>query len=683
VAIIGATERPGHAATLHANLVAGGFAGPIYPVNPNRTDLNGVACFATIGELAGKVDLAVLAIRKELVPNELQAAADAGVRAAIIISEGFAETGTDEGRQRQEAVRTIAESAPIAVCGPNCNGLVDTRSRLRVCSAPLDERALRAGGRIAILSQSGANGVHILRELAQRNVDAAVLVSTGNEASLSVVDYIERLVEDPEILVVGAYVEEIRQPERFRLVALQALERNVPLVFLKAGRSDASARVALSHTGALAGSAENWDALFAQVGVIQVADVPQLADVCSGLAQLEPSLRPRGRRLGIATEGGGSAAIAADLAAERGFELADLSARAAERVRHLAPDTMSIKNPLDLIGTYLNRTPELLEASLEALADTSTFDAAVYVVGLLDEMERAIRGASSTAGTGPILVSSVAVEAVPGPVRALAAESRVPVLMGMRQAIDTLAAIRDYCMFSERRRASAHVRAVSLQQRAGGASDRANLLRDAGIPLVESAEVSSAEEAVRLAASFGGEVVLKGVREEIPHKTEYGLVKLGIQSDAQVRDAYRAICAQLRQIDGIVDTETVTVQPFVRGGVEMFVGGSNHDSIGPVVVLGVGGIHLELLRDVARRVAPLTPFDFDEMLDSLVQRDLLFGFREQPHADVAALQSVVLAVSELLLAQRGSLLDLDLNPVVVLPKGQGAVVVDSVVTWAD
>ena len=684
VAVVGASRRRGTVgAELFHNLLAGGFNGPVYPVNPNAPVIQSVVAYPSIAEVPGLVDLAVVAVPAAAVVGTAQECATAGVRALVVISAGFAETGP-EGAERQAQLLRVCREAGMRLIGPNCLGVVNTNPKVRLDAT--FGPAMPLAGRVGFLSQSGALGLAVVDYATKLGLGLSSFVSVGNKADISSNDLLDYWEQDPDTSVALLYLESFGNPRRFSRIA-RRVGRRKPVVAVKSGRSAAGARASSSHTGALlAASDVTVDALFRQAGVIRTDTLAELFDVAALLAN-QP--RPRGRRVGIVTNAGGPGVLCADACQAAGLQVAELSEALRARLAEGLPAAASVANPVDMLAAapaaHYRRTVELVVASGEV-------DAAIviFIPPLLTEpadVARAVRSAVEAAGH-PVPVLTVFMSAAGSPPELHAGDSAIPGYAFPEDAARALGRAAEYGSWRERpegqvpdlpdarRDEATALLAAALTEGPAftwlAPDEAAKLLDCYGLPIAEWRLAESPEEAGAAAVELGGPVALKAVSPLLLHKTEAHAVQLGLSSSRQVRTAAakmaKAVADQGHPVDRFL------VQRMVDDGVELLVGVVHDALFGPVVACGAGGTAVELLKDVAVRLAPLTDRDAAEMVRSLATFPLLDGYRGAPKADVAALEDLLLRVSALVEAHP-EIAELDCNPVKVLP--DGVVVVDA------
>jgi acetyl coenzyme A synthetase (ADP forming)-like protein len=682
VAVIGASRRRGTVSgELFHNLLEAGFNGPVYPVNPKASVVQSVVAYKSVLDVPGPVDLAVLALPAPYVVEAAGECAAKRVRSIVVISAGFAETGP-KGAQRQRELLAVCRAAGMRLIGPNCLGIVNTDAEVRLDATfgPI----VPLPGRVGFLSQSGALGLAIIDYANALGLGLSSFVSVGNKADISSNDLLSFWEQDERTDLVLLYLESFGNPRKFARIA-RRVARTKPVLAVKSGRSAAGARATSSHTGALlAASDVTVDALFDQAGVIRTDSLGELFDVASLLAN-QPI--PAGRRVAIVTNAGGPGIMCADACEAGGLEVVQLSPRLQASLAEGLPAEAAVANPVDMLASappeHYRRTVELVAASGEVDAVIAIFipplpaDTAAVV--------QAVRDATATAGSVPVLhvVMSSAdppLEDGDGP--------RLPCYQFPEDAAHALVRAVEYATWRQRPEGQVpklpdvrHDEAAALLAAAlaDGPGPRwlapeevARLLACYGVPVAEWRLAGSPEEAGAAANELGGPVALKAVAPRLVHKTEAGAVRLDLAGAEAVQAAAAemaaAVAAEGYAVDGFL------VQRMVGEGVELLVGVVHDASFGPVIACGAGGTAVELLKDVAVRITPLTDLDAAEMVRSLATYPLLDSYRGAPRANVAALEDLLLRVSALVEAHP-TIAELDCNPVKVLP--DGVVVVDA------
>jgi acetyl coenzyme A synthetase (ADP forming)-like protein len=665
VAVVGANREPGRIGSeILRNLHATGFTGKLVPVHPDAAAVQGLDASPSVGAIPGPVDLAVIVVPAARVPTVVDECIAKGVKALVVISAGFAETG-DEGRALEAALVEKIRAAGIRMIGPNCMGIINTdpRFRLNATFSPV----YPPEGRVAFSTQSGALGLAILSYVRTLNLGISSFASIGNKADVSGNDLIQYWAEDPKTDVILLYLESFGNPAKFAQIA-RRVGRSKPIVAVKAGRSGAGARAASSHTGARATSDTLVDTMLRQSGVIRTHTLEELFDVATLLSN-QPI--PAGRRVAILTNAGGPGILAADACEADGLELPPLSPDTVTALRAFLPAAASVGNPVDMIASA---PPEHYRRSIELLLADPGIDSLLVIfipplVTAAEDVAAAIR--SAVAGsTKPVLAAFMGQH---GSV----ALAPVPSYMFPESAAVALARVTQYGEWRRKplgeipvlpnldRMAARQLVADALAAGGGWLSpgDAQALLETSGIAVAASRTARTAHEAARAAAELGFPVAVKAVGASVLHKTEIGGVRLGITSEQAVREAFADLAARLAD-----RLEGVLVQRMVMGGVEMVVGALNDPSFGPVVMAGTGGIFVELLGDTIFRMCPLAETDAVEMVEEMKGRVLLEGYRGAPAADQAAFRDVLLRVSQLA-AACPEILEMDINPLMVLRSG--------------
>ena len=684
IAVIGASnDSTSIGGMLFNNILSEGFAGPLYPVNPTSRVIRSVKAYPTIGDIPDEVDLAFIVVPQRFVVDVAQECADAGVRGIVVISAGFSEVG-EEGAAEEKRLLDIVRESGMRMVGPNCMGLINTSAAVRLNGtfAPVYPPA----GNVAMSSQSGALGIAILDYATRNNIGISQFVSVGNKADVSGNDLIMAWEDDPQTDVITLYLESFGNPVKFSRIA-RRIGRRKPIIAVKSGRTTAGSRAASSHTGALASSDEAVNALFRQAGVIRVDTLEELFDTASLLAN-QPV--PEGRRVGIVTNAGGPGILAADALEATGLQLPELSPELRSQIAARLPAEAATRNPVDLIASG---GPAEFEHATSLLLDSGEVDS-VMVIYIPTTAEgaggvaRALRHCQES-HEGIVTLLSVFMQADgAGDLLAGGTDHRsIPTYTFPEAAAHALARAASHGEWRQREPGEtieltddAFIRIRDVVEPAlarlgeeGGWLDPEEIdrcLRAAGLRTPVTRVTTSIEEAKTVAAEIGGQVAIKVVSEDALHKSDVGGVVLGVEGDDRVTDAYE-------QVTSVVAThEGVLVQEYVPGGHEVLIGMAQDPNFGPLVVFGLGGVYVELLKDVAFRLQPITDVDAHEMVRETQSFRLLEGYRNNPEGDVGALEEALQKVSALIWAIP-ELMEMDLNPVKVLAPGDGVVVVDA------
>lgn len=676
VAVIGASRQRGTiGGEIFHNLLSYGFKGPVYPVNPSASVIENVPAFSSVQAIPGPVDLAVIVVPSAMVVEVATACAQKGVKALVVISAGFSETG-NEGKARQAELMSVCRSAGMRLIGPNCMGIANTNPAvlLDATFAP----GVPPRGRVGFSSQSGALGLAIMEFASSLGLGISTFVSVGNKADISGNDLLRYWEADDNTDVILLYLESFGNPKKFSEIA-RRVGRQKPIAVVKSGRSAAGARATSSHTGALiAASDVTVDALFRQAGVVRTDTLAELFDVASLLAN-QPL--PKGNRVGIITNAGGPAILCADACEARGLEVPVLSESSHARLRAFLPAGASVGNPVDMIASA---PADHYRKAIEIVGNDDNVDSLIVIftpplVTRADDVANAIvEAVSHIKKNKPLL--SVFLSAQPAPVALRESGIRIPSYSFPETAAIALARATRYEEWRKRRDTyparfadiqadeAAAIVAAALARGEGWLTPNevAGLLSCYGLPLIEQRIVANSEEAGEAAEQMGGEVVLKAIAPDVLHKTEAGAVRLHLSGS----DAVRAAAHEMNEVlssRGHTPSGFV-VQRMAQRGVEMLIGVVHDPQFGPVVACGAGGVQVELLRDVSVRITPLSIEDSSDMIHELKTYPLLTGFRGSAATDVAALEEGLLRVSAMV-ENIPQIAELDCNPFVVHETG--------------
>jgi acyl-CoA synthetase (NDP forming) len=678
VAVIGASTDAGKTAGRPvAYLRKHGFGGDIYPVNPRVDAIDGLRCYPNVASLPAVPDVAIVLLGAERAHIAVRELAARGTAAAIVLASGYSETG-EAGARRQ--AQLIEAAGGMRILGPNTIGLVNLTDGIVLSASGALEMDRFPVGNIGVVSQSGGILGALLSRAAARGIGLSKLVSTSNEVDLDLSDFIDRLADDPATRVIALYVEGVRNPEKFRAAALKAARNGKPVVAFKVGRSEAGAKAAVSHTGALAGADRMYDALFQQVGVIRAQTFADLLDIPAALATGRVL---RGNRVAILTSTGGAGTLVSDSLGVSGFETPPPDAPTAARLRALRTGDHAAldRNPIDV--TLAGLQPELLRGAIQALLDSPGYDALVIIVGssgvaMPELMAGAIADCLHTSDKPVVAyISPHAPEAA-----ALLTQRGVPAFA----AAESVAAALDGMLRAARWNAPTAVPAsragVDITDLPAGSLDEAQakqLFARFGVPCVREIVVATPEEAQRAARELGPRVVLKVLSGEITHKSDVGGVAVNLTPE-DIGTRLSAMATEVKARTG-VSPQRFLVQEMVAGGTELILG-MHRDPLGTAILLGMGGVTAELLKDTTMCLLPpqggLAREDALALARRLKTWPLLDGFRGRPQADVEALVSAIVAFSQMASQMGERLVEAEINPLFVLPAGRGVRAADGV-----
>lgn len=658
-----------------------GFTGDIWPINPKRKHMAGLACFPSIAALPAAPDIAFVAVRSEATIEVVRELAQLGAGSCVCYAAGFAETGHEGGKlQRQLA----AVAGDMALVGPNCYGIINYVDRVALWPSAHGGEPVERG--VALISQSGNIAINLT--MTARSIPIAHVISAGNQAVLELGDYIVPLVDDPRVTAIGLYMEGLADVEGFSVAAEYALRKGKPVVAIKAGMSEIAARVTVSHTSSLAGSDTFYDALFDRLGIIRTYTLTELMETLKLLSLSGPL---PGRRIATLSCSGGEAALAADLAATLGLSMPELSPQQVESLQQQLPTFASISNPLDYNTSIWGDTDALQRCFATMMQ--GDVDATLVIldypragVACIQEWDQAIDGligASRQTGSRAMLVSTFP-ELIPNQIRKQLVANGIVPLQGLSDALKALASAAWYHdKRSSTTGAVGALRVLALPELKGEPRvmnewESKQMLAASGLR-IPAGRLVSAAEAPRVAMDMGFPVVVKAVGATLAHKTEVGAVVLNVTSKAAVAKAVSGVVAK-----AAVTGDHFLVESMVTGAVaELIVGIKRDDPIGFGLVIGSGGVLVNLVEDSRTLLLPTDRDSIASTLATLKAWRLLNGYRGAPIADCDAVIDAILAIADFADQHRHRLIELDVNPLLVLPRGQGVVVADALIRMCD
>ncbi|MBI0583415.1 MAG: acetate--CoA ligase family protein [Methanomassiliicoccus sp.] len=684
IAVVGASQKEGKVGHIIVkNLQGSGYRGALYPVNPKASEILGLRCYPDLGSIPGEVEMVVVAVPSAAVPQVMEEAGAKGVKVAVVISAGFRETGR-EGAELERRVGDIARSHGIRVLGPNCLGVISTSNAM---NATFTNDYPREGS-IAITSQSGAICSVVLDWARATRIGFSKFVSVGNKVDIDEADLLTYLKDDERTKVIGMYIEGMERGREFMAVAREA-SRCKPIIALKAGRTSSGAKAASSHTGALSGSDKVYDAALVQSGVVRARTIDELFDLLQVFGTMP---LPRGDGLGIVTNAGGLGVMAADAVSDNGLTLASLTAETIEKLKAGLPEEASLYNPVDVVG---DADEARYEFAIRAVMDDPNVHMVLALLAPTDILDitavaRTIASFASTSRV-PVATAFVGGEDVAEGSRLLM-EAGVPSYQSPDRAVHALAAMDRYRQLREgggehepARVAGdlASVRKLLDRVRSEGRtalseSEGKEILMAYGLPVPPEGEADSADEAVKLAHVIGYPVVMKVSSPDIAHKTDVGGVAVNLGSDDEVRRTYGLMMSQVRAKVPGARVDGVTIEKMFSGR-EVIVGMVRDDTFGPVLTFGLGGIFVEIMKDVSQRIAPVTEEGVEDMIRSIRAYPILTGARGRRPADIKALKDVIFGVAQIAM-DFPEITELEINPVMVGDEGKGCGAVDALVT---
>jgi acyl-CoA synthetase (NDP forming) len=687
-ALVGASEDlTKFGGRLYKTMLAFGEGRPIYGVNPARSQLFGQRCYPSISALPEAPEHVAIVVSADKVLDVLEESAARGARYATVMSAGYAETGTETGAALQRALVECARRTGMRIMGPNCNGFINFVDGFAITNTAALRDGRKSAGNVGVVAHSGGLGqINVMWRAQEAGLGISYQVSCGNEADIDAIEFAQFMVEDESTDVVMMALEGVRSGPRFIMLAEEAARREKPLIVLKFGRTEAGQRAAASHTGAVTGADDVQDAAFRQFGVIRVSD-------CNELHELAKMLRvrrwPRGRRAAAMTGSGGHAVLMADIGASEKLEWPALSEETTTGLHKLLPSFIGVSNPMDLTSAQTG-SPTLFTDALRLIARDPNIDVLlpILVVTPVKNIEAIAALHESTDKPLAVLWTGFCSDDVSMNVASLV-QRGVPTYRDALTCVKAVRASIEYADFLRRfhQRAGREPppgidaeRARTLVKQAGPVmTERQSkaVLAAYGLSVTRERLARSAAEAAEFAATLCGPVALKIESPDIPHKTEAGAIRLNVASPVDVRGCFDEVMAAAQRYNPRARLEGVLVQEMVQPGIEMMLGVTHDPIFGPVITVATGGIHVEVFRDVAHRIAPLTRQDVTEMLGELKMRPLLDGLRGAPPCDIAALTNAVERVSWLAHDLQDYVAELDINPLLVLP--QGALVIDALI----
>jgi acetate---CoA ligase (ADP-forming) len=687
IAVVGATPRLQYGGRFLRAALQAGDRVRLYPVNPRYDEIMGLKSYPSLADVPESPDVVGIVVPYHQVIPTLEECAHKQAGSAIVISAGFAERGDGGRLDLQRQIGALARQSGVRITGPNCLGVANVKAGIWACAG--SRLVMSGGGPIALVSQSGASAFGpFLTRAVDLGIGYSYIVTTGNEADLESSDFIRYLLDDPDTRVIACFIEGFKDGRKFMEVARLAAERGKPIVLIKIGRSPAGAKAATSHTAAMTGADAVHDAVFKQYGVIRVEDYDELLETAQFLAYTPPLTK---EGVSIVSHSGGISSLSADKCGQMGLQLPDLTPTSRDGMNEVLKGFGWAANPAD-VTTYANSEsfPQIMrymvegpEVGMLAIASAGSDNQAQQVIEMRNGMDKPLAflwtgSLTATDGLNKLKEAKIPVFLSPDRLaRGLrskinaqrwrerllkgADEPLPPASVWQREALQEVSGLgRKTLTEHEARRFLGHWQVTGVREE----------------------RTTTVEVALAAAGQLGYPVVLKVESPDIPHKTEAGVVRLGVQSEVELRQAYAEIMHNAQHHAPKAQVLGVLVQEMVRGGIETIVGLSQDPLFGPVLLFGMGGIFTELYQDVALRACPISQSDAREMLQEVKGARLLEGFRGHPVADVEALVHLLVRVSQLGVQCEREIRELDLNPLLVLPRGQGVRAADALIVLA-
>ena len=687
IAIVGVSSKGGGSgAKMMESAGVFGFEGSVWPIHPTALEIEGRACFKSFAALPHAPDCVIVAVPAEGVLKVLEEAAVAGVKSALVVSEGFADAATDEGRDRQDKLQKLARAANMAVAGPNCMGIATFTHHYAATMADIPDTCV-AGG-VSLVSQSGGLLNAFAEHCGNRGIGMNYLVSMGNQAVVDLADYIDFFLADDATKVIALIMEGAKDGRRLR-AAIERAAPKKPIVVLKLGRSVVGQAATLAHTGTLAGKHEAFEALFRQNGVALVDSIDELCET-AGLMAYAPL--PKGDRVAMFTVSGGATSLVGDLGDKAGIHFPPIGEATNKKLQAIIEVDRSFNNPIDTVGMPRLRRGKNMEHLLDVLNDDDGLDVIGLALGmriegaeshdaLVAEIARAIARAKK-----PMVVVSFVGNGLTKRWRGYAADHGVPILDNPEVGMRAIKHLIDYAAYRrglDRPASKMAQKTYEASKLAGGRTlteaESKIILGKAGLPVTKEALAKTPADAARLWKDIQAPVALKIQSPDIPHKSDVGGVHLGARTAEDVEKAAAKVLENSTRAcpDAVIDG--ILVQEMVEDGVEFILGMTYDDQFGPMVVLGSGGVMVEIFKDASVRLPPLSRDDVHGMIADLRASKLLEGFRGAAPRDVEALVDCCVDFAAFVAATDGQYAAIDLNPVFVCPKGKGVRIADALI----
>lgn len=681
ITVIGASREEGKVGhSLIKNLVTNGYKGTIYPVNPQAKDIMGLACYKDVSLLPLGIDLAVIAIPARLVPKTVEECGRKGISSAIVISAGFKEIG-ESGRVIEQALEASAMASGVRILGPNCLGLINTENAMDASfAAHFPEK-----GDIAVLSQSGALCTAILDWAVENHIGFSKLISIGNKVDIDEEMLIEALGQDDETKVIVGYLEDIANGPHFTRTA-ELVTKRKPIILIKAGNTSAGSKAASSHTGSIAGAQVAYQCAFRRSGILQASSLESLFDYAQ-IFSYQPLLK--GNRIAVVTNAGGPGIMAADAVENIGLAFASIGEESKKKLKEFLPVAANTSNPVDILG---DAAANVYGKALKIVLEEEGVDGVVVLltpqamIDVNEAAEQIVKAAKDS--QKPVAASFIGAHIVESGIEILQ-KNKIPHYPTPERAVEALSVLYDYVKWQERprrviRRFAVNTtkvdRVLNLNHKRGflniGEQDSKAILSAYGFTVPRDRLAYNVDEAVQAASEIGYPVVMKIVSPDIVHKSDVGGVKVGLNGPSQIRDAFELMMARIREREPAARLQGVLIQEMVNEGWEIIIGMTRDPQFGPMLMFGMGGIYVEVMRDVSFQLAPITSEEALEMLIGTKTYKLLKGARGEKSVDMQLVAECVQRMSQLSM-DFPMIMEMDINPLKVSPERARAVAVDA------
>jgi len=653
IALVGASTNPEKLGSkILKNIIDSGYEGKIFPVNPKADEILGLKCYKSISEIEEKVELAVIVIPAKFVCDVAKECGEKGVSGIIVISAGFKEAG-EEGKKIEEKLKEIVKKYNMRLVGPNCLGVIDPVNKLNASFA-FD---MPESGKIAFITQSGALGTAVLDFAIKENIGLSKFVSFGNKADVSEIDLIEEFSEDPNTNVILLYLEGIDNGKKF-IEVVGNVSKKKPIIVVKSGRTEMGSKAVSSHTGSIAGSDIAFETAFKKAGVIRAYSVEELFDYAISFSN-QPLIK--GNKIAVVTNAGGPSVMAVDAIEKNGLHLAEISEKTQEKLKSFLPSAANTNNPVDALGDV---NADNYGKALDVVLSDENVDG---VICILTQYNKTVVGC---------FMGGVRMEEG---IKKLG-EGKIPNYPFPERCVSSLKRMFDYRRYLEREKEEVKIFKVEKEKvkekikemkekgiKIAGDVEGREILSLYGVNTISSFVVKDVSEGKEIFKKIGAPVVMKLVSPDIIHKTEAGGVKVGIKTEEEFENAYEEIIKSAREYKKDARIEGIQIQQYIEGGIEVIVGVNRDVQFGHLIMFGLGGIYVELFKDVSFSLAPVTEKEAEEMIHQVKASKLFKGFRNIPPADTEKIKETILRISQLV-SDFPEIKEMDINPLIVKEK---------------
>ena len=679
VAVVGASEKSGFGGDTCRNILENqADTSHVYPVNPKKETVFGKKCYPTLADLPEEIDLVILCTSQKTIVDFLKQAKAKGAGAAVVYASGYSEVGTAEGKAFEKELVDAAKALDMVVMGPNCAGYINFGDDIFSFAFIGDYKGKK--GNIGFVSQSGQFCIDMMKSAEMKYSFA---ISAGNSAMVQMEDYLNFLIDDSNTKVIALYLEGVKNPHKFEACLQKAMEKKKPVVILKVGRSPKGQATAASHTGSMAGSDKTYDAVFEKFGVIRADDMQDLRSTASLLATLR--VLPRKPAFSAMCLSGGETAVSADTGFLHGIEYPDFSEATLKKLNDMLPDFATPRNPLDMTAALCYDADAFASGITTVMSDSSI---EMGLVGLTisdkvtvsnDIMFEGIRRAFEQIPDKPLAVMSFMEAARNKELVERFQNAGIPVLPTTKYGFRALQHLQDFILHDTIKREArlAIPEAHSANTRALSEYESKKLLADNGVPVDLGYIAKTKAEVKEYAEKIGYPLVMKVESNDILHKSDVGGVMLNIKSLEQAEEAYDKILANAAQHAPNAKINGILMQKMLKAGTEMIIGLNSDPQFGPMLLVGMGGVFVEVFKDAALYPVPLNHDEALHMLQSLKSFKLLNGYRGNPPADIESLTDMMVKISDFAYRKKDTLKELDMNPLFVYPKGEGVAIADA------